>query len=375
MAAMQKASYLGLKAGDPGITACLNVFALHGRAQLTDLHDNEAWPYFDTFNLHHYEPFDDYPKIYGEFRAVSAGKPLWVSECALPVKWTGDEKLKEPTDGDLRVQAERVAKTFACSLHEGSAATFYFMLPHFVEGQTQFGLLRPDLTPRPGYVALAAVGRLLADAKPLGRLQGLSENLRAYLFRAKPDGAERQVLVAWTTGGEASLPLPTVPVGVFDHLGRGVPPTNHLELTPAPLFTILPEIPPGRFRLDQPPPRSERLAGAVSPVVIQALFPEESIVLKESAYRFSSRAPGFVPLFLYNFSDQAVTGRLRVTVPNGWRAGSLGEVAIAPQSRSEAKLELDCGGGSTRVCETIRITGDFGAAGNPVLSLRVMPEP
>ena len=152
-------------------------------------------------------------------------------------------------------------------------------------------------------------------------------------------------------------------------------PTNHLELTPAPLFAILPEMLPGRFRLDPPPPRPERLAGAVSPVVIQALLPEDSIVLNESAYRFSSRAPGSVPLFLYNFSDQTVTGRLRVTVPNGWKAGPLGEVAIAPQSRAEVKLELDCGGGSSRVCETMRITGDFGVAGNPVLSLRVMPEP
>ena len=171
MASLQKAAYLGLKAGNPEVIACLNVFALHNTNQLADLNENEAWPYFDTYNLHHYEPFDNYPKLYADHRAVSAGRPLWVSECAVPVKWAGDEQLKEPSDADLRVQAERVAKTLACSLHEGSAATFYFLFPHYVEGQTQFGIVRPDLTPRPAYVALAAVGHLLADAKPLGRLQ------------------------------------------------------------------------------------------------------------------------------------------------------------------------------------------------------------
>ena len=55
MASLQKAAYLGLKAGNPKVIACLNVFALHRAATLRDLHENAAWPYFDTFNLHHYE--------------------------------------------------------------------------------------------------------------------------------------------------------------------------------------------------------------------------------------------------------------------------------------------------------------------------------
>src|SRR2546430_11105371 len=45
---------------------------------------------------------------------------------------------------------------------------FRSMLPHYIEGQTQFGILHEDLTPRPAFVALAAVGRLLCDARPLG---------------------------------------------------------------------------------------------------------------------------------------------------------------------------------------------------------------
>ena len=376
MATIQKASYLGLKAGRPDVIAGQNVWASHNRAQLEDLRDNAAWPYFDTFNLHHYAGFDEYPRLYADFRAVSAGRPLWVSECAVPVKWTGDEKLKEPTDADLRVQAERVAKTFACSLHEGSVATFYFLLPHYVEGQTQFGLLRPDLTPRPAYVALAAVGRLLADAKPLGRWQDVPDRVRGFLFRAAPGGQSRDVLVAWATTGQTDLALPVVPDAMFDHLGRNRPATNRLGLTTAPLLVLLPEGAEKQFQLRLPPAVPERLPGEPSPVVIQALWPEEKIVLSKSAYRLSSQKGETVPLFVYNFSDSPVTGHLNVTAPKGWKSGQFDRLQIAPQSRVELRLELDCREAVTpRLVESVSVAGDFGAAGKPVLSMRVLPEP
>jgi hypothetical protein len=376
MAAMQKASFLGLKAGNPDVIACLNVFAMHNRAQLEDLRENEAWPYFDTFNLHHYAPFDEYPKLYADFRAVSAGKPLWVSECAVPVKWAGDAQLKEPSAADLRVQAERVAKTFACSLHEGSVATFYFLLPHYVEGQTQFGLLRPDLTPRPAYVALAAAGRLLAGAKPLGRLKAASATTRAFLFQAQPDGQDREVLVVWTTQGKTPLPLPVAPSAVFDHLGRSRPSTNSLETSPAPLFALLSEGSHTQFQLDPPPKAPERLTGSPSPVVLQTFWPEDRIVLSKSAYRLSPDGSESVPLFAYNFGNKPVSGQLRVIVPEGWRVKDLGSVEIASQSRAELKLELDCRAAALkRFTETVRVTGDFGPAGQPVCSMRVMLDP
>jgi hypothetical protein len=375
MATLQKAAYLGLKAGDPDVTACLNVFATHTRAQLTDLDQNEASGYFDTFNLHHYAPFEDYPRLYADFRALSAGKPLWVTECALPVKWAGDEKLKEPTDADLRVQAERVAKTFACSLHEGANATFYFLLPHYTEGQTQFGLLRPDLTPRPGYVALAAVGRLLADAKPLGQLQGLSDGLQGYVFRAKPDGHSREVMVAWATGEGRDFPLPETTFSVFDHLGRALAATNRIQLTAAPVFVLMPDGSSEKLGLRSPPTLMAPSVRQPSPVVIQALWPANRTVLKASAHRISSEKAESVPMFVYNFSSTTVTGQLEILVPAGWKCGDLGAVTVAPHSRCELALSIDCRGAVSRVVETIRVAGRFGGFGDPVLSMRLMPEP
>src|SRR5208283_2220936 len=111
----------------------------------------------------------------------------------------------------------------------------YFMLPHYAEGKTQFGIVHRDLTPRPAYVAFAAAGRLLAEARPLGRWQISSPNARAFLFHVRPGGKEAEVLVAWTRQSQVEAELPVAPVTLFDHLGRIVPPTGtKLRLGPSP---------------------------------------------------------------------------------------------------------------------------------------------
>ncbi len=366
MASLQKAAWLGLKAGNPKATACLNVFALHRQTTLEDFQDNEAWACFDTFNLHHYEPFSGYPSLYADFRAVSAGRPLWVTECSLPVKWHGEARLQEPSPEDLRLQSQRVPITYALAIHEGAEAVFYFILPHYVEGQTQFGVLRKDFTPRPAFLALAAAGRLLASARPLGRLQADDPGVRAYLFDARPDERRAQVLVAWSEE-ERSLELPQAPQALFDHLGRAREvAAGKLKLGAAPQFIVL-----GggtRLPLAPPPARPAMLPGHPSPVVLQAVLPEASIVLSESAYRLSAGQPARIPIFVYNFSDQPARGRLAAAVPEQWQAELPQEAEIAPGERQELSLRLT-GAPGARIAK-VRITGDFGSAGPTVLSLR-----
>ena len=375
MASMQKASYLGLKAGNPGVIACQNVFASTNRATLADFAENQAWPYFDTFNLHHYDKTDDYPRIYAAWRAASAGRPLWTTEFSMPVPWSGDEKRKEPSDADLRIQAERVAQVFAAALHEGVQEALFFILPHYVEGKTQFGLLRPDLTPRPAYVALAAVGRLLADARPLGRLTGAASNVRALVFRARPDGHEREVLVAWTTGVAADLVLPAAPEAVLDHLGRPVPlPAGRVKLSAGPVFALLAAGTAARMSLEPPPQAPPRTPGDPSPVVLQAVWPRERTDLKASACRVSREKPETIPVFAYNFSDKPVEGELAAAGSKDVQVKFGGKVSIAPGDRKPLDLVVDARGLAAGQVETVRITGDFGPAGKPVLSLRLMAE-
>jgi hypothetical protein len=368
MASLQKAAYLGLKAGNPKATACLNVFAIHRASTLRNFEDNEAWPYFDTFNLHHYDALGRYPQLYADFRAVSAGRPLWVTECSVPVKWRGDEHLKEPDPGDLRVQSERVAKIYAMAIHEGAQAVFYFMLPHYAEGETQFGVLRLDLTPRPAYVALAAVGRLLADARPLGRFQTAQDSIHGFLFAAKPEGKSHQVLVAWSDE-EKTLELPQEYQACFDHLGRAaVVQDRKLHLTGAPVFVILgtsanlPLLPPANAPVFRP--------GKPSTVVLQAVLPDASVILDKSGYKIGSGEPTKVQLFTYNFGKQKAKGRLTFTLLTGWAAECPSELEVLPGERKALDLRVTPDGASSPGEAKVRIMGDFGRAGTAVLSLQ-----
>jgi len=375
MASMQKASYLGLKAGCPEIVGCLNVFAAAQKAILRDLDANEVWPYFDTFNLHHYAPTDQYPAIYAEFRASSAGRPLWTTEFAVPVQWSGDEKRKEPSEADLRVQAARVAQVFAASLHEDPAVSFYFLLPHYAEGKTQFGLLRPDLTPRPAFAALAAVGRLLADARPLGRPKNVPQRVRAHLFRARPDGQDREVLVAWTKAGEADLALPAAPEAAFDHLGRAIPGAGAtLGLSGAPVFAVLPVGASAKIVLEAPPAPAPKLPGEPSTVVLQAAWPKERRALNQSAYRVATEKVETIPVYVYNFSEQPVDGKLSAAIPEGWHIQLPARVKVGPGERVELALVVNCRAATSPLTRTIRIAGDFGKAGKPVLAIQILPE-
>lgn len=372
MAALQKASYLGLKAGNPDVTACLNVFASHNRAQLEDLAANEAWPYFDTYDLHHYEGLEGYPRLYADHRAVSAGRPMWVTECAMPVRWSGSPDLQEPSEADLKIQAERVARVYAGSLHEGAAATFYFILGHYVEGQTQFGILRRDLTPRPAYLALAAAGRLLADARPLGRIRS-DDTVSAYAFRARPEGQERVVIVAWTRDGTANLGLPAQPEAMSDHLGRSIRPARILSLTTAPVFAILPTNAISALPLAPAPSAPRWLPGRASPVVLQVVWPVQRKLLFASAYRVSSTEPTEATLVAYNFGSASTSGTIRAEMPKGWRLEGLYPLALGPMGRAELKVSFVPGKSITRTVETVRIVGSFGA-GKAVASARLAPQ-
>jgi len=377
MASLQKASYLGLKAGNPDAIVCQNVFALVQPNMLADLQANVAWPYFDTFNFHHYCGPDNYTNVYAAFRPFTAGKPVWVTEFNSPVHWAGDEQ--EPTESDLRVQSERVTKVFAASLHEGPTADFYFMLPHYCEGQTQFGILHKDLTPRPAYLALAAVGRLLADARPLGKLP-TSANTRAFLFRARPDGRESDVLVAWAAEGESVLELPAAPAALCDHLGRGKilargESKTALKITAAPVFAVFDKNAFATVALQTASKPPALKTGKPSPIVLQVLVPQEKTSLSLSACQISSEKPDVLRVFAYNFGDRKFKGRFSITAPAGWTVQFPGQVELAAGERKELALTVDSHSGATAPVETIGIQGEFGDAGQPVLSVRVTPTP
>ena len=350
MASFQKACYWGLKAGNGDMIVCHNAFANYFDEVIADFHANQAWSYFDTLNFHHYWSLDKLPKYYAGFREVSGGRPMWVTECnfirGLSAEGlTADAKTRDFDAKGLRMQAAHVIQIFATSIQGGAAAA----------------------------------GRLLADARPVGRLKSANKNFRGYLFRAKPDGKEQLVLVAWSMKGDEMLNLPVRPAAVFDTIGREQKLAGTmLKVTNAPAFSLFPVGLQNKFEYEPAPTMPPRAKGKPSPVVLQAVWPVEKstwpwVVGLHSHYWIGSDGLERMPVYVYNFGDEDATGRLTITGPKGWKLDIPQKVTVKPMERVELAMMYDLSQAATRVRAAVKIEGDFGPAGKSLLSIRMLP--
>lgn len=371
IATYQKAAYWGVRAGDPSALVCQNVFAQPSRTGvLENFLENEPQAYYDTFNFHHYTAPDSYPSSYGMMREAAGGKPMWVSEAGTHIPWEGDEKAQEPTWENQQRQARFVAQCFAASLAEGSRVTFFFLLPHYVEGNTQFGLTHRDLTPRPGYLSLAAAGRLLAGAQPLGKLKTDNTALRAFAFRAMPDGQARTVVVAWAQEGTARLKLPGG-AQAFDVLGRPVSATNNLEVGISPIYLVY--SPRVRLILTPPPAPKKRVAAKPCPVVLQPLPSPARLRLSDSSYRLERGEKYDVPFYVYNFGAQSITTRLQADTPATLKVEVPAEpITLKPMESLAVRVRISDTGSAKPAAIPVRFSADCGGQGKALAVVRFM---
>ncbi len=399
MCSYQKAAYLGFKAGDPNVLVCWNV----STAVPTHLHTNlvllnETWPYFDTYNTHTYDWPDSYERLWRPVHEAACGRPIWVTESDRGIQHATPEPWCDLSRENEIRKAEFMAQSYASSLFAGADRHFHFILGHYCEGgKIQFGLLRLDETPRPSYVALAAVGRFLAGARCLGKwdIEG-RPNAHVYVFQARPDGKLRDVLVAWAeqpgdwdqrgrTVADWALPQGTVVEGVFDYLGRSLGPVVPGQLRSTPIFVLLAPGEARRLPLTAPQ-RSVFRPGKPGSIVLQLHMPPSASVNIEQIPWASDIEhkvqPGVeidLPLYMYNFSERPTRGRIAVEhAPAGWRlTPDRWDVALDPMGRSR----LDCRffrpqAPSDKSSDAwIILRGDFGAAGKPVLAFRLISQP
>jgi hypothetical protein len=261
---------------------------------------------------------------------VSGGRPLWTTEFNLTIFWA-DEKTHEPSEDDLRVQGYRVSKAFSNALYEGCVKAFYFMLGHYVERNLQYGIVHTDLTPRPAYVAFAAVGRLLNAAHPIGRVDLGDEKLKGYSFRTEIDGHPRETVVAWSETKPTTIKIAGAEQ-MYDYLGRKLPASRKVELTRAPIFFVLPSGGSKALTIIPPPAKAKRLDGKASPVVLQLLGKTN---FKKSTYQVDST--GELKLVAYNFGEKPARGKLSTTGATSQK----NELELAPGGREELTINSD----------------------------------
>jgi hypothetical protein len=354
IASFQKAAFLGLKAGDPQRPVNQAVFAIDRAETLDEFGQNEVAPYFDRYDLHHYIGLPAYSRAYGRHRAVSGGRPMWTTEFNLTIFWA-DAKTQEPSGDDLRVQGYRVSKVFSGALYEGSVKAFYFILGHYVERNLQYGLVHTDLTPRPAYVAFAAVGRLLNAAEPIGRVDLGDEKLKAFAFRTVVDGAERETLVVWSEMKPTAVKFPSAEAA-YDYLGRKMTNARKVELTRAPIFLLLPRGGSKALTVVPPPEKAKWVDGKPCPVVLQLLGKGD---LKQSAFQLDETNE--LKLVVYNFGDKLVRGKLSI---QGATAATR-EIGLMPGATAEQKIKVV---GADKVIAKF----DVGAAGHAFVTANVL---
>ena len=138
-------------------------------------------------------------------------------------------------------------------------------------------------------MAVAAAGRLLAGAEPLGRLELPGDAGQAYFFNTQTDGEPSDVMVVWSKQ-ETNYELSKPPRACYDHLGHAKPIEGKiLKVGRAPLYAVLAN---GSLPALLPPPKAAKwLPGQPGAVVLQALLPESDVRMDKSAYKMKSTEP------------------------------------------------------------------------------------
>lgn len=394
----QKAAFLGFHAGDADIQVCwAPMGGINSEPLCKGITENGTAAYFDVYCMHSYNWPHDYPHLRQYALKAAAGKPFWVTECDRGMRAEPDSPYGDFSHENELRKAEHITQEIVSSLAAGTDRHFHFILPQYMEQQhsVQFGLLRDDQTPRMGYVALAAAGRLLAGAQYLGRLFDPDKpDVYIFAFRTQADGVTQDVLAAWTecrqdwpergkVTASLSLPETLAPTAVWDFLGRAQTTEVPKKVTSKPVYIMLPEGATDTVPLDKPAVRSAQEIEPPSPVVLQLRAPDVPIEARVVNWAHETDRvmnPGNYELTInaYCFGDDTATGTIKVAeLPEGWQWEPITwEVALDPMERHEqpVRLHIPEPDAPTDKGAWIKLEGNFGANGKPCLAFRVMPE-
>lgn len=210
--ALQKAAYLGCKAGDPDTPVSAGSFSLYpvGDGMISgQMFAGDMAEYCDLFNYHIYAPLREYPAIFDGIRRflreeLQHDMPIWVTEYGTHAEGNATEKGISPGTPSLNAEQEMLWSEFlpkaAILLQQnGVTRSFAFVLRRHIEqnGLKEWGMLRKDLSVKPLYAAYAVLNREIGSAKLCGELKLLPKG-RCFVYR-QPDGTCS--LVLWNRSG------------------------------------------------------------------------------------------------------------------------------------------------------------------------------
>jgi hypothetical protein len=133
--------------------------------------------------------------------------PVWITEAYAPTQ-------PARNGVDLRTSADYLVRTYACSIALGipvvewyqfQDGTWYAARPRPDDWEYSYGIVYSDLTPKPAYVAYAAMTEELEGAAYIGRLDLGAEDLYGVRFRHR-DGHHVDLLWSYREKHETDVP-------------------------------------------------------------------------------------------------------------------------------------------------------------------------
>ena len=166
MAAVLKAAWWGIKAGNPAATVLMPSLAFPPGQYLDELVRNRIGPYTDGYNFHHYGWAQDFLPHLRAHRAAMARAgwelPVWITESG-HVEMLAQVAPRYEELARQQAYHERVAlSAFAAGVDYYLA----FILDPFVEGNFDLGMSDPDGEPRPALDSYLHLTRALPATKP-----------------------------------------------------------------------------------------------------------------------------------------------------------------------------------------------------------------
>lgn len=321
-AGIVKTAYLGLKDGNPKAPVLIGSIA-RGATNYTDgLYESGVTDYFDIFNWHIYAPPQVYAGALGPQFVQLAHygadtRPVWKTEAGVVVIGNNEKLLDE---ANWKTQCRYIPRGYILSFAAGDEKNFFFLLLSYMEHTTQFGLLKPDLTPNPAFVALSAAANIIGQSVYKGKYDSKNSLVDSHVF-STPKG---NVLAAWSDK-ETDIIVPTEKktVRMADIFG------GESTLNCNDGYVTVKVGPEAVYLLDIGKQVETRLTGKARPTgklpdlhpshIVLAAHSNQTYLKESDSYDLADRSAFDYTIDVYNFDDKKMAeGCVELTVPEGW---------------------------------------------------------
>jgi hypothetical protein len=218
-AAILKAAYLGVKAGNPNAAVLTCSFTGASEEWAHRVIENGALQYADIYNFHYYgRPWSMSASVERHRqRMIDADirLPMWMSENG---ERTAPDVHGSMVAGELKV-AQYLVESAVYALSTGVDRYFWFAFPPIWERAAgPWGLVHADLTPTVSYATLATLRAVLGFGSYLGEVKVEPGKASAHLFDTGRGDATLVVL----PGSETYLRIPSAgaDVSITDIVGN-----------------------------------------------------------------------------------------------------------------------------------------------------------